>query len=149
MQNFRLATAQVKFQQICTFIGSFCWKCIKFQLKKYRGVMILKSNAKFEEKPICCFKKDKNLVNFNLSIQISKYCTEICPFCAKYIGINQKKCGGVIFNETEESCKLWRKTGLLFEKWNEESGKFSSEHLKVSKLVLSWDYFAQSRKEVS
>ena len=34
VQNFRLSTAQVKFHQICTLIGYFCWKCIKFQLKK-------------------------------------------------------------------------------------------------------------------
>ena len=34
MDNFRLLTAQVKFQQICTLIGYFCWKYIKFQLKK-------------------------------------------------------------------------------------------------------------------
>ena len=31
--------------------------------------MMLKSDAKFEEKPICCFKNDKNFVNFNLSTQ--------------------------------------------------------------------------------
>ena len=34
VQNFRLSTAQVRFHQICTLIGSFCWKYIKFQLKK-------------------------------------------------------------------------------------------------------------------
>ena len=34
--------------------------------------MILKSDAKFEEKQICCFKNDKNLVNFDLSTQKSK-----------------------------------------------------------------------------
>ena len=28
-----LLTAQVKFHQICTLIGYFCWKYIKFQLK--------------------------------------------------------------------------------------------------------------------
>ena len=39
VQNFRILTAQVKFQQICTLIGSFCWKYIKFQLKKYRVLM--------------------------------------------------------------------------------------------------------------
>ena len=39
MQNFRLSTAHVKFHQIFTLIGSFCWKYIKFSLKKYRGVM--------------------------------------------------------------------------------------------------------------
>ena len=29
--------------------------------------MILKIDAKFEEKPICCLKNDKNSVNFDLS----------------------------------------------------------------------------------
>ena len=32
-------------------------------------LMILKSDAKFEENPICCFKDDKNLVNFDPSTQ--------------------------------------------------------------------------------
>ena len=30
---------QHKFHQICALIGSFCWKYIEFQLKKYWGVM--------------------------------------------------------------------------------------------------------------
>ena len=30
--------------------------------------MILKIDAKFEVKPICCFKNDKNLMNFDPSI---------------------------------------------------------------------------------
>ena len=34
--------------------------------------MTLKSGAKFEEKQICCFKKDKNLVNFDPSTQKSQ-----------------------------------------------------------------------------
>ena len=34
--------------------------------------MTLKSDAKFEEKSICCFKNDKNLVNFNPSTQKSQ-----------------------------------------------------------------------------
>ena len=34
MQNFRLLIAQVKYHQICTLIGHFCWNYIKFQLKK-------------------------------------------------------------------------------------------------------------------
>ena len=32
---------------------------------------------------------------------------------------------------------------------DKEFGKFSSEHLKVSKFVLSWDHFVQSRKCMS
>ena len=39
VQNFLLWTFYVKFHQICTLIGYFSWKYIKFQLKKYRGVM--------------------------------------------------------------------------------------------------------------
>ena len=34
--------------------------------------MTLKSDAKFEEKLICCFKNDKNLVNFDLSTRNSQ-----------------------------------------------------------------------------
>ena len=41
VQYFRLLTAQVKFHQICTLIGSFCWKYIKFQVKKYRGIIYI------------------------------------------------------------------------------------------------------------
>ena len=36
---FKLSTVHVKIRQICTLISSFCWKNIKFQGKKYRGVM--------------------------------------------------------------------------------------------------------------
>ena len=35
-------------------------------------LMIRKSGAKFEEKTICFFKNEKNLVNFDLSIKKSK-----------------------------------------------------------------------------
>ena len=111
--------------------------------------MILKSDVKFEQKPICFFEKDNNLVNFDLSTQVSNICTVICPFCAKYVTFDQKNYRGVIFDDTEDSCKIWRKTGLWFGKWHKAFGKFSAEHLKVSKLILSWDHFVQSRKWMS
>ena len=48
--------------------------------------MTLKSDVKFGEKLICCFKNDKNLVNFDPSTQkVSNICTLIGPFKAKYI----------------------------------------------------------------
>ena len=78
--------------------------------------MILKSDAKFEEKPICCFKNDKNLVNFDLSTQFSKICTVICLFCAKYLIFHQKKYRGVTFNEKSEeklACALENDTRNL------------------------------------
>ena len=56
--------------------------------------MILKSDAKFEEKQICCFKNDKNLVNFDLSTQKSKkfaLCNlQICLFHRKRITLDLK-----------------------------------------------------------
>ena len=56
--------------------------------------MTLKSDAKLEEKPICSFKNDKNLVNFDLSTQASKICTLIGPFSAKYITFDLKRYRG-------------------------------------------------------
>ena len=44
-----------------------------------------------------------------------------------------KKYRGVIFHDTREWCKIQRKTDLWFEKSHEESGKYSSEHIEVSK----------------
>ena len=38
---------------------------------------------------------------------------------------------------------------MWFEKRHEKFGKFSPEHLKVSKLGLWWDPFVQSRKGVT
>ena len=59
VQSFRLLTALVKFHQICTLIGYFCWNCRKFQLKKVwrkyaswyqRVVQNLKKNLFFVSK---------------------------------------------------------------------------------------------------
>ena len=67
----------------------------------------------------------------------------------KVYNIWPKKVQRSIFHDTEESCKIWRKTDLSFGKWHEEFGKFSPEHSKVSKLELWWDPFVQSRKCMS
>ena len=81
--------------------------------------------------------------------KVSKIFILMCSFWAKYILFELKKYRGVIFHDTEEWCKIWRKTDLWFGKWHEEYGKFSPEHLKVSKLGLWWDHFIQSRKCMS
>ena len=60
-----------------------------------------------------------------------------------------KKYRGVTFDSNEHWYKIWRKTDFCFQKWHEEFGKFSPEHLKVSKLELWWDSFIQSRKSMS
>ena len=152
VQNFRLWTALVKFHQICTLIGYFWWKYIKCQLKKVwrsyvswyeRVVQNLKRNLVFVSKMtriwwilIWALKSLKNL-HFDWSFLCEEY--NVWP----------KKLQRSIFHDTEESCKIWRKTDLWFGKWHEEFIKFSSGHFKVSKLVFSWDPFVQSRKCMS
>ena len=70
----------------------------------------------------------------------------LCCLWANYILFELKKNRGVVFHDTEEWCKISRKTDRLLGKWHEEFGKFSPEHSKVSKLELWWYPFAQSRK---
>ena len=74
------------------------------------------------------------------ALKVSKIFILICSFWANYILFELKKYKGVIFHDTVEWCKIWVKTDLWFEKWHEEFGKFSPEHL---------DSFIQSRKCMS
>ena len=77
--------------------------------------MTLKIDAKFEEKLICCFKTDKNLVNFYPSTQKSQKFTLWLAPCMNVM-FDLKKYRGVIFHDTREWCKIWRKTDLWFGK---------------------------------
>ena len=141
VQNFRLLTAQVKFHQICTLIGSFCWKYIKFQLKEYRGVISHdpEKGCKTWRKTDSLFQKWQEVGEFwPEHSRVSKICILIGSFCAKYIIFHLKKYRGIILYDTEEWCKIWRKTDLWFGKWQEEFGKFLPRHSKVSKLRLWW-----------
>ena len=125
MQNVRLWTAQVKFHQVRTLIGSFWCKFVKFQLKgaEESCLMIIKSDAKFEKKNNnFLFHKWQELGKFwSEHSEVSKICTLIGPLYTKYKTFDQKKYIGVLFHDTEESTKIWRKTDL-------------------------WDPFVQSRK---
>ena len=71
-----------------------------------------------------------------------------CLLC-KNINFDLKKYRGIVFHDTEEWYKIWRKTDLWFGKWHEEFRTFSPERSKVSKLGLWWDTFVQSRKCMS
>ena len=136
-----------------TLMGSFWTKHILFELKKYRGVVFHDTEEWY-----------KIWSGINLSFQnwheefdkfwlehlkVSKIFTLMGSFWTKYILFKLKKYRGVIFHDTEEWYKIWRKTHLWFGKWHEEFGKFSLDHLKVSKLGLWWDPLAQSRKCLS
>ena len=104
--------------------------------------MILKEWCKIWRKTNLLFQKWQEFGEFwSEHSKVSKMCTLIGPFCSKYITFDLKKFRGVIFNDIEESCKIWRKTDLLFGKWHEESGKFWSEYtlsLKIGTFVRSF-----------
>ena len=81
--------------------------------------------------------------------KVSKICTLIDSFCAKYRTFDFKKYIGINFHGTQEWYKIWKKPELWFGKWHEEFAKFLPEHLEVSKLGVWWDPFIQSRKYMS
>ena len=113
VQNFRLSTAQVKFHQICTLIGFFCWKYIKFQLKKYRGVVSHDTEdwCKIWRKTDLLFQNWQEFGEFlSEHSKVSKICTLIGSLHEKYVMFDLKKYRGVIFHDTREWCKIWRKT---------------------------------------
>ena len=113
--------------------------------------MKLKRDTKFGEESTCCFKIGKrNLTKFwPEQLKVSKSFTLIGSFWAKYISFELQKYRGVTFHDSEEICKFWRKTDLLFEKRLEKFDKFWPEHLKVSELELWWDPFVQGRKGIT
>ena len=73
------------------------------------------------------FKTDmRNLTSFDTNTQKSqKFAVSWALFLAKYICLELKNYRGIMFDSTEDWCKIWRKTDLRFEKWHEEFGKFS------------------------
>ena len=112
LQNFRLSTAQV---MICTLISSFRWKYIKFQLKTYRGVMSHDTQkwCKVWRKTDLLFQKWQHFGEFSSKhSKVSKIWALIGPFRTKYITFALKKYRGVIFHDTEASCKICKKTDL-------------------------------------
>ena len=138
-----------KVSKIFTLIGFFWAKYILFELKKYRGVIFYENEERYK----IWREIDLSFPNWHKEfdkfwpehLKVLKIFTLMGSFWAKYILFELKKYRGVIFHDIEEWCKIWRKTDLLLGKW-QEFGKFSPEHLKVSKLGLWWDSFVQSRK---
>ena len=70
--------------------------------------------------------------------KVSKIYTFMDWFWPNYVMFELKKYRVVMFNCTQDWYKIWRKTGLCFQKLAWGFGKFSQEHLKVSKLGPWW-----------
>ena len=70
-------------------------------------------------------------------------------FLTKVYNVWLKKYRGVIFHDTRDWCKIWRKTDLWLGKSHEKFGKISPEHTEVSKLGFLLGPFIQSTKYIS
>ena len=134
-----------KFQTFnCSLLGTFCWKYKKFQLKKYRGVIPHDKEdwCKIWRQTNLLFQKWQEFCEFwSDHSKISKTCTLIGPFRAKYITLDLKKYRGVLLWH-------WRVVQNLKKnrlgKWHEEFAKFSPEDLKCQNFeVLLGSFFSK------
>ena len=117
--------------KIGTLMGSFS-KCMSLQLTGEFCVMTMKNHTKFEQELTCQFKIDMgNLTNFDprswkslKNLHFSRLLlTKVYNVWAK------KKYRGVMFDGTEDWCKIRRKTDLCFL-------KIFVYRLKNSNLIL-------------
>ena len=88
-------------------------KCIKFQLKKYRGHMPNDAEkwCRIRRKSDLLFQKWQEFGEFwSEHTKVSKTFALTGPFRARYVMFDLNRYRGVIFHDTEKSCKIWRKT---------------------------------------
>ena len=113
-------TRAYKILRIGTLIGCSYTKQKMYELKTYRGVM------HYDNEEWCKFLNRINLPIQNLHeefnkfwhehTKISKICTLMGWFWSKYIMVQLEKYRGVMFNGTQDSYNVWRKTDLWFQK---------------------------------
>ena len=104
-------------------------------------VMAMKNDTKFEIELTCGFKTDmRNLTNFDPSTRkISKICTLMG--WPKYIMFQLKRYTGIMFQCTQNWYKVWRKTGLCFQKLTGEIWQIFTralESLWIGTLMASF-----------
>ena len=110
-------------------------KYILFELKKYRGVMLHETEEGYKlwrgiESSFQNWHKEFDKIWPEHS-KVSKIFTFMCSLWAKYILFELKKYKEVIFHETEEGYKIWRRIDLSFQNWHKEFDKIWPEHSKV------------------
>ena len=114
---FRLLGGWVKIYQILCHVG---WKFTKFPrlllLKVYTmsAKKVQRSYASWHGRVMQNLKKNVSEMTriwwiSTTHLKVSKICTLICPFCAKYITFDLKKYRRVILNDTRERCKVAKK----------------------------------------
>ena len=91
----------------------FCWIYTKFQLKSTEELLCLITltiDAKFEEKLICCFKNDENLMNFDPSTQKFQ---KLELWLVPSVMFDLKKYRVVIFDDIRKWFESWLKKTWL------------------------------------
>ena len=134
--------------KISTFMRSFCPKLKMHELKICRGAMSNDTEERWKIwRGIDLSFQNQHKECHEFWLKYSKVLKKLRLkgyFWRKYIMSELKRYRGLTFHDTREWCKIWRKTNLWFGKKYEEFGKFSPEHLKVSKLGYLWCTFIQS-----
>ena len=122
--------------KIGTMMASFCLKLKMYELKIYREIMC------HDNEEWCKNWREIDFVSSKMTwgiwhehSKISKICTLMGCFWPKYM-FELKKYRGVMFDGTEDWCKVWRKIDLSFLKWHKEFGKFSFAGWKIANFIL-------------
>ena len=98
--------------------------CFSWKISEELCVMTLKGVAK-SKCGLVAWKMIQGIwLIFMRAVESPKICTLIGSVCSKHANILMKKYSKVMSHDTEEWCKVWRKTGSWFQKWHEEFGEF-------------------------
>ena len=109
VQNFRLLTAHVKSHDSCTFIGPLKYKILA---KKYRGVISYDPEywCKTWRKTDLLFQKWQEFGEiWPEHSKVSKTCTFICSYCAKYVMFDLKNTEELSFMTLKGDAKFEEK----------------------------------------
>ena len=115
-------------------------KVYKILAKKYRGVISHDPEdwCKIWRKTDLLFQKWQEFdENSSEHLKVSKMCTFICSYSAKYSIFDLKNYRRVIFHDIEEWWKIWRKTDLWFS--NNNTWNMANFHLSTWKFQ-NWDF---------
>ena len=88
---------------------------------------------------------------FMRAVESLKICTLIGSFCQNHVKLLMKKYRKVTSHDTEEWCKVWRKTDFWFQKRHEElvncnGSSRKSENLQFDVLLLPIAYKVSAKK---
>ena len=113
-----------------------------YELKIYRGVMCHDNEEWFK----IWTGTDLSVQNWHEEFdefcpehsKSSQICTLMGCLWTRYIMFKLNKYRVVMFDGTEDWCKIWRKTDLCFQKWHEEFCKLLPEHIPKS---INWNFY--------